>query len=295
MSSKLSEAFDFFLSQEEQVREDYVRAAFSYPGSKAKTIQNILPHLPYTDRYCEPFGGTGSVLLARNWSRLEVYNDRCSGVTAFFRVCRVAKTRDALAERLSNLIHSREEFIWCKKEWKNAEDDIERAARWYYMVVCSFGSHMRAFGRSKDPKALFAPKLHNYIELFYPLHDRIKNTQIENLDWRQCFKDYDHPDMVWYIDPPYYRTNAGMYEHELSSDEHIEMLNRIMDLQGFVAVSSYPNELYGSYDWDKIVTWEQNSTALGIAFTKSNNLLGYQDELKRQKAMEVLWIKNSQN
>lgn len=292
MSSELGNTLNWFANQEEEVREDYVRSAFPYPGSKAKCIENIIPHLPYTDMYSEPFGGSGAILLARNSSRLEIFNDRCSGVTAFFRVCRHKENLDALITRLSILIHSREEFIWCKNEWKNSEDDVERAARWYYMVVCSFGSHMRNFGRSKDPKALFAPKLHNSLDFFYPLHDRIKNCQIENLDWRQCFKDYDHSDMVWYIDPPYYQTSGGMYENELLDSEHVQMLDMIQDLQGFVAISGYPNELYNSYKWDKIVSWEQNSSSLGIAFTGTNNLDKFKNQLQRQKVTEVLWIKN---
>jgi DNA adenine methylase len=278
-------------SHDKEKREDYVRAPFGYPGSKAKAISNILPHLPYTNMYVDVFGGSGAIWLARHPSKVEIYNDRCSGVTCFFRVCRNPNTLRALVDRLSVLIHSREEFIWSASTWRDCEEEVERAARWYYSVKCSFGSQGLYFGRTKSTKATFANKLHSNLDLFYPLHDRIKNTQIENLDWQTCLLDYNDPEAVWYLDPPYYRSSTGMYHHELSDAEHRELLERVQTLKGFVALSGYPNELYDSYEWDKRVVWEQNTTTLGMAFTGSNKLGEYKEILTRKTAMECLWIR----
>lgn len=270
-----------------EVRETYLSPAFGYPGSKAKAIRNILPHLPYTSMYCEPFGGSGAILLARRPSRLEVFNDRFSGVTSFYRALRDRK--EELIERLSVLIHSREEFIWSQRTWKDCGDIVERAARWYYCVRNSFGSQGLYFGRSKNPKALFANKLHTNLNLFHTIHERIKNVQIENLTWQHCFTDYDHDDCVWYLDPPYYKATKGMYECELPDEEHVELLERAWNLKGFVAVSGYANDLYSRFPWSYIYTWEQASTTLGIANTQSNNLSGV--VLERGTATEVLYIR----
>lgn len=278
-------------SSDNVVREDYIRTPFGYPGSKARSVKNILPHLPYTDMYCEPFGGSGAVWLARNECKLEIFNDRYSGVTCFFRVIRYKDKLNQLLERLKFMLHSREEFIWARSTWKDCEDEIERAARWFYVVRNSFGSQCLYFGRSRNPKALFANKFHNGLEDLYQIHDRIKNSQIENLDWSVCFNDYNRPECVWYLDPPYYQATKGMYECELPDDEHITLLERIQDLSGFVALSGYPNELYDKYPWDKRIVWEQGTTTLGMAFTGSNFLSEYKETLKRKKAMEVLWIR----
>lgn len=274
-------------SHDGEVREDYQSPPFGYPGSKAKSIHQIVPHLPIRDMYCEPFGGSGAVLLARHESKLEIFNDRFSGVTAFYRALRDHKQK--LIDRLSVLIHSREEFIWCRRTWQNAEDLVERAARWYYCVRCSFGSQGMYFGRSRSPKALFSQKLQNGVEHFPAIHERIKNVQIENLPWQQCFEDYDHEDCVWYLDPPYYQVTKGMYECEFPDTEHVELLERAFSLRGFVAVSGYPNSLYDRYPWSKIITWEQATSTLGLAYTESNNLAGH--DLERKIAMEVLYIK----
>jgi DNA adenine methylase len=277
---------------DDEIRENYVRAPFGYPGSKSKCLKNILPNLPYTTMYCEPFGGSGAVMLARKPSKLEIFNDRFSGVTCFYRVLQQRKQLDALCERLQFLIHSREEFIWCRSTWKDCEDEVERAARWFYTVRNSFGSQGMYFGRSKNPKALFAPKLQESLVSFYDLHNRICNVQIENLDWRVCFHDFNLPECVWYLDPPYYQATKGMYTCELPDHEHVELLERIQKLDGFVALSGYPNKLYDQYPWDARIVWEQGTSTLGIAYTGSNNLDAYKDVLQRKRSMEVLWIRN---
>lgn len=280
-------------SHDEEVRENYVRAAFPYPGAKSRSLDKILPHLPYRSGYGEPFGGSGAVLLSRNASKLEVFNDRHAGVTAFYRCIRDRLKMNALMDRMQLCLHSREEFIWCKKTWKDCEDDVERAARWYYMVLTSFGAQGRHFGRCVRGKAQIGPKIKNNLKLFHEIHLRLLHTQIENQDWRTCLKDYDHEDFVWYIDPPYYQYAKGMYECELSKEDHHELLDRIFKLKGFVALSGYENPIYDSYNWTSRFDWTVIVSSLGQGFTETNNLAGKQDLLQRGTSKEVLWIKES--
>lgn len=291
MSDMLS-MFNELGSHDEEIREDYVRSAFGYPGSKSRSLDKILPLLPYRGMYCEPFGGSGSVLLARNPSKLEIFNDRYAGVVAFYRCIRDGKKCNALIDRLVFCIHAREEFIWSRDTWKNCEDDVERASRWYYMVQASFGGQGRNFGRAKKVKAQIAPKLKNNLKLFPALHNRMVHVQVENLDWRLCLRDFDDSEMVWYIDPPYYQVYSGMYECEMKDEEHRELLERIFHLKGFVALSGYNNSLYNSYRWDDKHTWEVMVSASGIAETESNNRIGTVSH-ERRKAEETLYIKEA--
>jgi len=281
------------LDSHEEVREQYTRAPFGYPGAKSRSLENILPHLPYRSGYGEPFGGSGAVLLARNASSLEIFNDRYSGVTCFYRCIRDISKMNALLDRLNLCLHSREEFIWSRDTWKNCEDEVERAARWYYMVACSFGSQGRNFGRCIKGKAQIGPKIKNNLKFFVDCHKRLLNCQIENQDWRTCLKDYDNSDFVWYLDPPYYEYAKGMYECEMSKEDHVELIERIFTLNGFVALSGYDNELYEKYPWDYKYSWMIQATALSQGFTESNNLAGKEETMKRGMAKEVLWIKEA--
>lgn len=292
----LSEALDSLFSHDEfpQVRENYVKAPFAWPGGKSRSVEKIIPHLPIRKSYIEPFGGSGAVLLARDESELEVFNDRFSGITDFYKVIHDPASRDLFIERCFLTPHSRELFIYYKDTWKDIRDPVERAARWYYMLHFSFASQGRNFGRSTSGTNILANKWESRIPLITAVSKRLARVLIENQDAFQILNDFDDADSVFYLDPPYYEYNQGIYEHELKRDDHIRLINRIMDMKGFVAISGYENPLYDKYDWTDRVEWEVYSTAGSQAFTKENNLEGKEHLIKRGSQKEVLWIKESQ-
>ncbi len=227
------------------IRENYKRVPFSYAGSKTDSLPHILPRLPYMKSYIEVFGGSGVVLLNRRPSDLEVFNDRYGGVVAFFRCVRNRDLLDRLTERIALSPHAREEMIWCKATWENCEDEVERASRWYVMQQSSFAGRGRYFGRVVKGKGLMWRKISENLELFEDIAQRFLAIQIENLDWRHCFTDYDSLETVFYCDPPYWEHN--IYEYFMKKSDHKEMLERIFKCKGFVALSGYKNDLYDSY------------------------------------------------
>jgi len=281
--------FDIFqeLDAPNNSREEYIREPFTYPGCKSKSIKHIAPHLPYRNAYIEPCGGSGAMLLSRRTSRLEVFNDRYAGVTSFYRVLRSSRWGELL-DRLEATVHSREEFIWCKSTWKNCQDDVERAARWMYMVQNSFAGLGRNFARNTNTPAEKGSALRGRLKSFEAVHKRLLNVQIENMDVMQLLYDYDHPDAVFYIDPTYIGVNR-VYPHEMTFEEHRAMLDRVFEMKSFVAVSNYDNELYNSYHWDDVIRWDVFSSMTSAAKTESNNLVDA--VMARGKAQEVLYIK----
>ena len=275
-------------------RDEIVRSPFNYPGGKSKSIDEILPLLPYTNRYVEPFGGSGAVLLARKPSKgLEVLNDRYMGVVAFYRCIKDEEKMIRLCDLINNSIHAREEWVWCKQTWENVDDDVERAARWYYMLRYSFGGLCRNFGRSTSPKGRIAGKIRNNVPDFPAIHERLKHVQIENQDWRQCLNDYDHPDTVFYIDPPYIDTDGGIYKNKMSHDDHKDLLDQIFSCRGFVALSGYPNPFYNNRDWDHYHEWDAFVSMKSMAHTESNKKGHLKGIEERGYAKEALWIKEA--
>lgn len=272
-------------------RETIIRAPFSYPGGKSRSVNTITDLLPYRKVYVEPFGGSGAVLLARKSCPLEVFNDRYAGVVAFYRVVRDEQKLSTFLERLRTIVHAREEFRWCKDTWQNCTDDVERAARWYYMTMCSFGSLGRNFGRATSGKNTMASKIRNKFPEFWPLHDRIKDVMFENQDWQQMVTDFDQEDAVFYMDPPYLTAYRGTYKHEMNDDEHRYLLDTIMSMDAFVAVSGFANELYDKYPWDERHTWDVAQSIKAMAFTDENYKSDEVGLKTRQSHEEVLWIK----
>jgi DNA adenine methylase len=280
-----------------KTRDDVIRAPFGYPGSKAAAVDRITPYLPKLRGYCEPFGGTGSVMLARPICPFEIFNDINGGIVSFYRCVRDRQLKDKLVERLEQTIHSREEFIWCRDTWDyDTLDPVETAARWYYMTHYSFGKQGRNFARAKSGKAFFGRALHNNLRLFHPVHNRMYNVQVENLDWRVCLKDFDAHDMVMYLDPPYVDFYENMYVGKMTAADHKAMCDRIFSMQSFVALSGYYDEatraIYDQYKWDDCITWSQRQRAQGQAFeTQSSGYAGREAELHRKVVTEALWIK----
>jgi len=224
-----------------------VRAPFTFHGSKSRSIPKIMPHLPYLDVWVDVFGGSGVVTLNRKPSKkLDVYNDRWSGVATFFRCVRDPAKREEMVEQLSLMPHSKEDFYDCKQTWHTQHDDVQRAVRWYYMLQTSYGSVARNWGYGIANS--FGHKFKEAIKLFPEVGGRFLNIQIENDDFRVILDRYDSYVTVFYCDPPYLDSQqAGSYQHKMTEGDHIDMLDRIHNMHGFVAVSSYRNKLYDSY------------------------------------------------
>lgn len=279
---------------EKIVRENYVRAFFKYPGSKARSVEELANYIPYRNSYIEVFGGSAALLLSRKKSLLEVYNDRFAGVVAFFRCLKDQAKAEALVSKFEWCLHSREEFIFNKETWTQVTDNVERAARWLYIQHYSFAGIGKYFGRSTTSAQTVTDLAEKLRTEWKPLHQRIKNVTIENQDWREMLKDFDSKSAVFYLDPPYLNSAHQAYaDSQMFVRDHRVMLEMIFKMQGFVAVSSYDNELYDSYPWDeKIVLKGKSGNCMAPGGKNENKIL--QGEMQRGAeagVQEILFIK----
>jgi len=293
MSKDMLDLLDGMLDidEEEEVREhDICHTVFNYPGGKTRALQNILPHLPYTDTYVEPFGGSAALLLARKPVKLEVYNDRFGGVVEFYRCIKDRELCERLIDWLELTVHSREEFVTAKNTWPDHEDQVVRAGMWFYMSIYSFASIGRNFGRAVRPNAVLSGRARDKLVDFWALHERLKRVTIENQDWPSIFRDFDTPDTVFYVDPPYIDAYKGTYKYELSKADHAKLIDTIMNCEGFVALSAYPNEFYDSFQWDNFYSWDQYVSLTGQAVTETNAQTRVHE---RASVKEGLYIKES--
>jgi len=271
--------------------QNILKAPFGYPGGKTRSLPNILKHLPYKPTYVEAFGGSGALLLARQPVTLEVLNDRYAGVVDFYRCLRHPENYKKLIDYLSLCPHSREDFVEAKMTWCDEPDPVIRAAKWYYMVRYSFGSLGRNFGRATKAAGIISGKIANSLDIFPDLHARLRKVQIENQDWRDCLLDYDSYETVFYLDPPYIDTHQGTFKHNILRKDHEDLLNLIFRLKGFVALSGYSNPFYENHPWDARYSWDSFVSIDSCSFTENNRKECFEGLVKRQKAKEVLWIK----
>ncbi len=73
---------------------------------------------------------------------------------------------------------------------------------------------------------------------------------------------YDSKETLFYIDPPYMwgtrvmGSNKKYYQHEMSDEDHENLLKALLGVKGIVVLSGYDNALYN----DMLSEWEKFST-----------------------------------
>jgi DNA adenine methylase len=101
---------------------------FGWYGGKFSHLDWLLPLLPKCHHYCEPFAGSAAILLNRQPSPIETYNDLDGEVVNFFRVLRDKSSK--LKKAIALTPFSREEFATACILDPDVTD-IERARRFY--------------------------------------------------------------------------------------------------------------------------------------------------------------------
>lgn len=240
--------------------------AFGWYGGKYSHLDWLLPLLPPCHHYCEAFGGSAAVLLNRDPSPVETYNDIDGEVTNFFRVLRDEPER--LVRAIALTPFSREEFaLAC--EIDPALDPVERARRFYVRArqvrtglaqSASLGRWANCKNTSRAGMAGAISRWLGAIEDLPEIALRLLRVQIENRPAIEIIRLYDSPNTLFYCDPPYLHETRGdnnAYAYEMSDEEHRQLAEVLNSVQGLVAISGYDcdlmNELYSPPNWVKNV------------------------------------------
>ncbi|MEY6717541.1 DNA adenine methylase [Enterobacter hormaechei] len=111
--------------------------AIRYHGGKFRLASWIISHFPEHRCYVEPFGGGASVLLKKQASEAEVYNDLDGDVVNLFRVLRNPETAKQLIEACTLTPYSRDEFNCA---YEDSDNRVEQARRLIVRATMGFGS-----------------------------------------------------------------------------------------------------------------------------------------------------------
>lgn len=244
--------------------------AFGWYGGKFSHLDWLLPLLPSCHHYCEPFGGSGAVLLNRAPSSVETYNDLDGEVVNFFRVLR--ENKDRLTEAIGLTPFSREEFsIACNVDPE--QNPLERARRFFVRArqvrtglaqTASLGRWANCKNTSRAGMSGVISRWLGSIEDLPEIAERLLRVQIENRPALNVIRLYDSADTLFYCDPPYVHLTRGdnnSYGYEMTDDEHRELAKVLDTVQGRVALSNYRcelmDELYPAPKWIKTVAPEK--------------------------------------
>lgn len=270
------------------------KIAFGWYGGKYSHLDWLLPLLPEATHYCEPFGGSGAVLINRQPSLIETYNDIDGEVVNFFRVLRTQK--DALVEAIGLTPFSREEFRNAIHRTSDPLSDLERARRFFIRArqvrtglaqSASEGRWAHCKLTSRAGMAGAVSRWLGSVEGLAEVAQRLLRVQIENDSAIQVIERYDSEETLFYCDPPYVhesRSDTHAYAYEMSDDEHRELATVLHRVKGKVAVSGYRctlmDELY------------QGWNVVAAPSRKAHSTNTRADSLKQERT-EVLWLNYS--
>lgn len=236
------------------------RPALRYYGGKWNLAPWIISHLPPHHSFIDLCGGGASVLLRKERSNLETYNDLDGNVVNFFRVLR--DEPDALIQKIKLTPWAREEHELSRQ---SCEDKVESARRFFVSLWMS----MRGGHHSKESKTWRVTRdargrgvydsMSRQERNLYNIAERFFDVQIENDDAMNVFRRFDKDGAVFYFDPPYIkdtRSSPDTYLIEQSDQFHIDASGSFQEAKGFVLVSGYNcalyNELYDQNGWYRV-------------------------------------------
>ena len=257
-------------------------------------VAKLLPLFPEHKIYVEPFGGGASLLFAKEPSEVEVYNDLDEGLVNLFRVLREPRKFKRFLHRCIFTPYARQEWRMSRTTWKDCRDEVERAYRWFVMTRMSFAGLQHSWGRtittSHRGMAESASSWLSIIEMLPDIHRRLMRVQIECKDAKSIIKDYDTPETLFYCDPPYIPETRrdGRYQHEMSMDDHQELVDLLLTVQGKVILSGYAHPVYEPLEkagWER-KNWETFCVVSGR--TRASK----KEPKEQHRRVESVWIKH---
>ena len=248
--------------------------AFGWYGGKFSHLKWLLPLLPECHHYCEPFAGSAAILLNRQPSPVETYNDLDGEVCNFFSVLR------DFPQELTRLIgltpFSREEFSTaCILD--QGLTPLERARRFFVRArqvrtglaqTASLGRWANCKNTSRAGMSGVVSRWLGSIKALPEIAERLLRVQIENRPAIDVIDLYDAPETLFYCDPPYVhqtRGDSSAYQFEMTDQQHEELADKLNSVKGKVAFSNYDcellNRLYPDRYWFKHTSGPQTNHA----------------------------------
>lgn len=241
-----------------------MKCIFKYPGSKWSMTKWITDHFPEHHSYLEPFFGSGAVFFNKPRSKIETINDLDNDIVNFF-MC-MARDPELLSEKVSSLPYARIVFEHSvdeiTKPFSFENPDYDRALMFVAKTMMGHGFRTceirTGFKRDIQGRqaAYAAGDWANLPDVIRKMSDRLKGVQIENRPAVRLIREFNYPNVLIYADPPYVKSSRScsrdLYRHEMTDEDHEELLDVLIRHKGPVIISGYDNPLYN----DRLKDWK---------------------------------------
>ena len=141
-----------------------------------------------------------------------------------------------------------EEFI--KNKNVSGSTDIQRAARYLYLIKASYGAKATAYGmKSRDV---------SNTDALYAAKERLSRAVIEHKSFDKLIAQYNKEDTLFYCDPPYHKTERMYDTGDFVFDEsqHIKLRDMLSGIKGKFILSynddEFIRELYRDFNIESV-------------------------------------------
>jgi DNA adenine methylase len=240
------------------------RPVLRYHGGKWRLAPWVIGHFPPHRIYVEPYGGAGSVLLRKGRSYSEVFNDLHEDVVTLFCVLRDPVQAQRLRDICCMTPYSRSEFA---AAWQCQSTDLVERAR-ALVVRSAMGFSTAATRKNRTgfrgcvDRTSTTPAMDwtGWPAVIPAVTERLRGVIIECRPALDVLRQYDSVETLHYIDPPYVLStrhqiygNDSPYQHDLTDQDHVDLLECARGLAGMVVISGYRCDLYD----DRLADWRR--------------------------------------
>lgn len=253
-----------------------MKAILKYPGSKWGKAEWITSFFPKHHSYLEPFFGSGAVLFNKERSNIETVNDLDNNVVNLFEW--IKNDPEKLAHEIYYTPYARQTYEDAfSMEPKNS---LEKALFFYIRLNMGHGYRTSGerVGWKNDiqgrEKAYAAKDWCELPQKILRAAERLRGVQIENRTALELILRFNYKNVLIYCDPPYMlQTRHGkQYKHEMSDEDHEELLKVLLKHKEYVVLSGYDTDLYN----DMLKGWNRYETT---SYTQSQTM-----------KQEVIWL-----
>lgn len=226
-------------------------------GGKHYLAKRIIALMPEHVHYVEPFFGGGSVLLEKSPEGVsEVINDIHQSLTNFWRVLQDE-------EQFAKFTRIVQAIPFSQVEWSEAAEaggsKVDEAVRFFVRCRQSRAGKFDSFAtlsrnRTRRQMNEQASSWMTAVEALPAVANRLKRVVVLCDEATKVIRSQDGENTLFYLDPPYLhetRVTTADYEFEMSTEQHVKLLETIVACHGKVLLSGYPNSLYDAHlkDW----------------------------------------------
>lgn len=226
-----------------------INSPFRYAGGKFYARNLILKHIPPHSYYVEPFAGGSSIFFAKSKVKKNLLNDIDEALINTYLIIR--DRPEELIDYLTGEQATKERHAYYKIEFK-PKNELERAARWFYLNRTSYSGIMKPQNCYWGYGDKYSMRPENWPRNIRRTSEKLQSVEITSLDFEQVIKTVPD-DAFLFVDPPYFNADQDkFYTHSFSQNEHYrlcEVLKEHKERIKFLITYDNSPQIRELYEW----------------------------------------------